>query len=40
MVGGKKGARSWSDEGAAEGIMKAARIKSDDMYSKKLIALL
>ena len=34
---GKKGARKWSDEEKAEEQMKASRIKSDDMYNKKLI---
>ena len=37
MVQGKKGNRQWSDADEAEGIMKGARIKSDDMYSKKLL---
>ncbi len=36
-VMGKKGARKWSDESEAEAVMKAARIKSDEMYSKKLL---
>jgi hypothetical protein len=37
MVVGKAGRRAWSDEDDAEAIMKAARIKGDDMYSKKLL---
>lgn len=37
LVAGRKGARQWEDDEKAEEIMKAARIKVDDMYSKKLI---
>ncbi len=36
---GKKGNRQFSSEAEAEKIMKAARMKSDEMYSKKLITL-
>ena len=36
MVAGKKGSRAWKDKEAEE-IMKAARIKTDVMYAKKLI---
>ncbi len=39
MVQGKKGNRQWSSASEAEAIMKAARIKSDDMYSKTLLTL-
>ncbi len=37
LVTGKKGNRKFSSEDAAEKVMKAARLKSDEMYSKKLI---
>jgi hypothetical protein len=37
MVTGKKGRRQWSDVDDAEALMKAARIKADDMYSKTLL---
>lgn len=37
LVQGKKGNRKWSDEDEAEQIMKTARIKQDDMYTKKLL---
>ncbi len=36
-VPGKGGKRMWSDKDEAEKILKAARIKSDDMYSKNLV---
>ncbi len=39
LVMGKKGNRQFSSEAEAEKIMKAARMKSDEMYSKKLITL-
>ena len=37
QVAGKKGARKFSSDEEAEKIMKAARFKSDEMYSKKLL---
>lgn len=37
MVQGKKGNRAWSDADDAEKIMKAARIKADEMYTRKLL---
>ena len=37
LVTGKKGNRKFSSDDEAEEIMKAARIKSDDMYTKKLL---
>lgn len=37
LVTGKKGNRKFSSDDKAEEIMKAARIKSDDMYTKKLL---
>lgn len=39
LVTGKRGNRQFSSEAEAEKIMKAARMKSDEMYSKKLITL-
>lgn len=39
LVAGRKGKREWSSDVEAEKIMKDARIKSDDMYSKKIITL-
>ncbi len=37
MVIGKQGNRQWSDADEAEGIMKGARIKGADMYTRKLL---
>lgn len=37
LVTGKKGNRKFGSEEKAEAVMKAARLKSDEMYSKKLI---
>ena len=37
QVAGKKGKREWSDKDGAEAVMKAARLKTDDMFSKSLI---
>lgn len=37
QVAGKKGARKFGDNDEAEKIMKSARFKSDEMYSKKLL---
>lgn len=37
LVEGRAGARKWSDEKAAEEIMKSMRLKRDEMYSFKLI---
>lgn len=37
MVQGKMGNRKFSSDAEAEKIMKAARIKSDDMYTRKLL---
>ena len=39
LVEGRAGKRTWSDESAAERIMKGARMKSDEMYTKKLLTL-
>jgi len=39
LVTGRKGKREFSDKVEAEKIMKAARIKQDEMYSKTLITL-
>lgn len=38
LVQGKKGNRQWGDEAEAEEMMKAMRIKHDQMYSYKLIS--
>jgi len=38
LVRGKKGARSWGDEAAAEAAMKSMRLKQDEMYTFKLIS--
>jgi hypothetical protein len=35
---GSEGARAWSSEDKAEKLLKAARVKADTMYSKKLIS--
>ena len=37
LVEGRAGARKWSDEKAAEEIMKSMRLKRDEMYSFKVI---
>ena len=37
MVTGKMGNRKWSSDREAENMMKAARIKGDVMYTKKLL---
>lgn len=38
LVQGRAGARAWSDETEAEKLMKSFRLKSDEMYSYKLIS--
>lgn len=38
LVQGKRGARRWADEEAAEAELKAMRIKKDDMYDFKVIS--
>jgi hypothetical protein len=38
LVLGKKGARAWEDEAAAEAAMKAMRLKQDQMYQFKVIS--
>lgn len=38
LVQGRKGARAWKDEAAAEVLLKSLRLKADEMYSKKLIS--
>lgn len=38
LVQGKRGNRAWSDEAEAEAIMKAARLRTDAMFSRKLIS--
>ena len=38
LVEGKKGSRSWSDEAAAEALMKSMRLKVDEMYDFKVIS--
>lgn len=37
LVAGRKGARKWVDDAEVEEIMKKARIKEADMYTKKLL---
>lgn len=37
IVRGRRGARRWKDEAAAETALKKAKLKSDEMYNKKLI---
>lgn len=37
LVLGRAGARKWYDEEAAEDALKRARLKADEMYSKKLV---
>lgn len=38
LVAGKRGARQWSDAGAAEAAFKSMRLKQDEMYDFKLIS--
>ena len=38
LVAGKRGARRWEDEGAAEVTMRRAGVSLDDMYTMKLIS--
>jgi hypothetical protein len=38
LVEGRRGNRQWKDEKEAEKVMKAARIKKDEMYSFKLLS--
>jgi hypothetical protein len=38
LVAGKKGARAWSDPAQVEAMLKAMRLKTEDMYSLKLIS--
>lgn len=38
LVEGKRGNRSWADEAEAEKVLKAARLKADEMYTKKVIS--
>lgn len=38
LVAGKRGARAWSDEEAAEAKLKGMRLKVDEMYNFKLIS--
>ncbi len=38
LVQGKRGARSWADDTAAEAALKAMRLKQDEMYSFKVIS--
>lgn len=38
LVEGRKGARSWSSEEEAEAAMKSMRLKTDEMYSFKIIS--
>lgn len=38
LVEGRQGARSWIDEEQAEAAMKAMRLKSDEMYDRKVIS--
>ncbi|SPA25908.1 putative phage protein p38 [Cupriavidus taiwanensis] len=37
LVQGRKGARAWTSEGEAEAALKSMRLKTDEMYSFKLI---
>jgi acetyl-CoA carboxylase alpha subunit len=37
-VQGRKGARQWADAKAAEDVLKAMRVKAEDMYEMKLIS--
>jgi hypothetical protein len=38
LVAGKKGARAWADEAEAEKLLKAMRLKKEQMYDLKLIS--
>lgn len=38
LVEGRQGARSWIDEDQAEAALKAMRLKSDEMYDRKVIS--
>lgn len=38
LVQGRQGARAWTDEAEAEAAMKAMRLKSDEMYDRKVIS--
>lgn len=38
LVQGKRGARQWTDDNAAEARLKAMRLKVDEMYSRKVIS--
>jgi hypothetical protein len=38
LVEGKRGNRQWSDEEQATKALKAAKLKAEEMYSKKLIS--
>ena len=38
LVAGKKGNRKWEDEAKAEEVLKAMRLKQDEMYSMKIIS--
>jgi len=38
LVQGRKGARQWADAKAAEDVLKAMRVKAEDMYEMKLIS--
>lgn len=38
LVEGRQGARSWVDEEQAEAALKAMRLKSDEMYDRKIIS--
>jgi hypothetical protein len=38
LVEGKQGNRKWSDEAQAEAAMKSMRLKSDEMYERKVIS--
>jgi hypothetical protein len=37
LVQGKRGARAWTDEAAAEALLKSFRLKADEMYQFKVI---
>ncbi len=38
MVAGRRGARAWTDEETVIEVMKSMRLKSDEMYNKKVIS--
>lgn len=38
LVAGREGARKWADECAAERLLKSMRVRSKDMYEKKLLS--